>query len=510
MAIEVPAERAGISVRDVLRLPALRKARLVAGEGGLDRLIRSVNMMEVPDIGPFLKSGELLVTTAFPIRDDVDAQSALVPLLDASGLAALAIKPGRYLALPERMLEQADHLGFPILALPDDASFNEILLEVLGRILNEQAVQLRRSREIHDRLTAVVLAGGSFHELIRTLSELVGQPTALLDSHGDVLAAAPAAGRLRPDDQRHARPVRVGALHHGEVIVWSAGDLPSDAAVAMDHAATIAALLIAQARAVLSREQRYRIALLHELVSGRPVDTEELTARATAFGWNLKVRRTAVMIDLHRDGQPLSVAGQPIEEQVLAIVRAVAGTGAIAWGLPSGIELLVQDGGVTPRLAREFADRDIVASAGFGSQRETVELHVSHREAFEALELGRQLHSSGFVVSHSELGVFRLLHQLRQVELERHVKDVLGPLLDHDLEHGTALVDTLDALLRNRGNKARAARELFVHYNTLRYRLEQIERLTGGVDRHPTSRSNLELALHARTLLSARARSRNW
>ena len=44
------------------------------------------------------------------------------------------------------------------------------------------------------------------------------------------------------------------------------------------------------------------------------------------------------------------------------------------------------------------------------------------------------------------------------------------------------------------------ADELNVHYNTLRYRLGQIERLTGGVERHPMSRLQLEIAVHANRL----------
>ena len=70
-----------ITVREALQLPALKDAALVAGEKGLSRAITSVNIMEVPDIARFVKEDEFLVTTTYPIKDDVHAQERLIPLL---------------------------------------------------------------------------------------------------------------------------------------------------------------------------------------------------------------------------------------------------------------------------------------------------------------------------------------------------------------------------------------------------------------------------------------------
>jgi purine catabolism regulator len=62
-------------------------------------------------------------------------------------------------------------------------------------------------------------------------------------------------------------------------------------------------------------------------------------------------------------------------------------------------------------------------------------------------------------------------------------------------------VETLAAYLRNGGNAAITARELHIHYNTLRYRLGKIDELTGGLDRSAISRLSLEVALVGRSLL---------
>ncbi|MGH9102134.1 MAG: PucR family transcriptional regulator ligand-binding domain-containing protein, partial [Acidimicrobiales bacterium] len=206
--------RVGISVEEALDLPSLAGTQIVAGRSGLPGRITSVNMMEVPDIGPFLAAGELLVTTGFPLRGDDRALARLIPMLASKGLSALAIKQGRYVRVSTAMIDSADRLGLPVLALPAAASFNEILSDVLGTIMGRQALRLERSVTIHDRLTAVVLAGGSFPELIRALSDLIGCPAALFDAGGQMLASFPElAGE--PVATGSSRPIQVGSTRHG-------------------------------------------------------------------------------------------------------------------------------------------------------------------------------------------------------------------------------------------------------------------------------------------------------
>ena len=159
IAVSEPSARerhtlTGVPISDVLELPPLKQARLVAGHDGRGRVVRSVNVMEVPDILDWVKPDELLLTTAYPLREDPAALEHLVPHLVAHGLAGMAIKPTRYIeSIPARMIEDADRLGFPIVELPPPASFNEIIGAVLGVILDIQSVRLQRAAEIHDRFT---------------------------------------------------------------------------------------------------------------------------------------------------------------------------------------------------------------------------------------------------------------------------------------------------------------------------------------------------------------------
>src|SRR5207244_2730182 len=182
----------GVPLRDALALPALRGARVLAGAAGLGRAIRYVNVMEVPDILDWVKPDELLLTTAYPLRDDRAELAELVPRLADRGLAGLAVKPARYLdEVPAVMLEAADRLAFPLLELPPETALADIINAVLGLILNAQALRLERSAAVHERFTAIVLSGGGLREIVQVLAELLDRPVAILDARGAILARSP-------------------------------------------------------------------------------------------------------------------------------------------------------------------------------------------------------------------------------------------------------------------------------------------------------------------------------
>src|SRR5947209_8672344 len=160
-----------LTVHEALTIDGLRNVRVLAGSGGLDRYVTCVNVMEVPDILQWVRGGELLLTTTYPLKDSRMSLRDLIPLLNDKGLAAIAIKPHRYLEeIPPEILEIADRLSFPVLELPPDASFVDLINAVLTRILNFQAELMMRSEEIHQRFTNVVLDGGGLSEIAGLLS----------------------------------------------------------------------------------------------------------------------------------------------------------------------------------------------------------------------------------------------------------------------------------------------------------------------------------------------------
>jgi len=102
-------------------------------------------------------------------------------------------------------------------------------------------------------------------------------------------------------------------------------------------------------------------------------------------------------------------------------------------------------------------------------------LRRSFAQARLAASIGAHLHGPRTLTQYEQLGIYRLLADaLDRDALYAFRQDQLGALLD-DAE----LLKTLRAFLRARGSKAGCAKELFVHLNTVKYRLTRIADLTG-------------------------------
>lgn len=124
------------------------------------------------------------------------------------------------------------------------------------------------------------------------------------------------------------------------------------------------------------------------------------------------------------------------------------------------------------------------------------ELGHGLHEADQALEPARRLGIADRPLAFEHLGVYRILLDGGGSQHRRDfVEDALGPLDRYDAERGTQLVPTLRAYVQADYNANETARRLYVHANTLAYRLRTIRRLLGGDPARGDLRLTVELAL---------------
>ncbi|MBB5082940.1 PucR family transcriptional regulator [Nonomuraea endophytica] len=515
----------GVSVGEVLGVSTLADARLIAGESGLGRIVQRLNVMEVPDILAWVKPHELLLTTGYPLRNTPQSLGRLVADLDERGLAALAIKLGRYVdELPGEMVEQADRLGFPLIILPNDVGFDDILNQVLTDILNRQAAVLARAEEAHRALVQVVLAGGGLNEVTAEVAALLDVAVAAVDGSGRVLAAAGPADHVSALRESIARegpppsapadlpgtagrtlasvPVVAGGHHHGRIIAYSPTGAIHDSDIGiLERTATVAALVVTRQEAVNAVESKYRADFLRDVLTGRAGGAERISARARAFGWDLERPVTVLVAELDPDGDERSAQDRMVNGWTAAVRRhdprgAVAG---FSHEVVAVVDAALDASRVAKDAAAALADA-LPATFSTGTSRRCTApatLPEAYSQALKAARVGRQLHGPGAVAQFDQLGVYRLLSLVNDTdELHAFVRETLGPLAgDDDAENGD-LRRTLQVLLETNLNVAETARRLHFHYNTLRYRIGKLERMLGNFTEDHHLRLNLTLALH--------------
>ena len=176
------------------------------------------------------------------------------------------------------------------------------------------------------------------------------------------------------------------------------------------------------------------------------------------------------------------------------------GDGLLSCPWEGGLAVLVPQG------AWDTVRSSLVESklaCGLGTERPLLEAPASFGEARMAATASVLLHSGG-PVRYADMSADRLLILLLEdhpAELKRFVEETLGSLLRHDATAPTPLLPTLQAFLLHGGRLRETAAGIYVHRNTLAYRLERAQEVLGADLKDPHTRLALELALRALPLI---------
>src|SRR5215471_10200732 len=408
----------------------------------------------------------------------------------------------------------------------------------LQRRTEVQLAEISLSHDIHERFTKLSLDGAGIHSILDAIGSLAGGRAALYSADGYRvrgagessdgmpqrlhLPAAPGSiGREiritagRPPRPIDVVPVRAGADVLGLLAV-DVGQQTGDAegrVRALEHGSTILALELAKERATAEVERRLRGDLVEEvLAGGLEVDEAERIARqAERLGHRLPQRAWVVVLEPDDDKTEAALAARGQQDRLDGAL-----SGLIRSRIPSALTLirsasavfLVPDDLAADLPAVEKLGAQVLsaaapvmkpgsASVGIGNLANGVgELARSHVEARQALRLTRRAGGRGRVASYRSLGAFRLLLEVQSPEaLQRFVNELLGPLLEYAQSRDTPLLETVEALSSARWIRRAAARQLGIHINSMTYRVERIEALTGLQLDDPETRVALSIAL---------------
>jgi purine catabolism regulator len=543
-----------LTLREALQYPSLASARVVAGAAGLDQVVRRVHIIDIPDAHYNWGRGALLLTAGYGLKDSPERQAALVPTLVEHGLVGLVFSIGWYFPeTPAAICAAAEAAGFPVIEVPPEVEFISITEELYTAIVNHQFALNQRAADIHRRLTQLVLQGGNLAAVVDTLAQILQRSVLIESPTSDVLAAAQSgpvdearlrvleAGRTPPDRaqrllkrgiyadlQQKLRPVRLSAMPDlgwtmervvapivvgGDIYgyIWVVeGDHPLTDLddLAIDQAATVAALVLLQERAVHEARQAVQGDFFSQLLELEGEPDSNLSEQARTVGYRFDQPHQVLFVI----GQPQAGGTAPqLAARLEAWLHAAqpdesrAGGHNLAVLRGRGIAVLAEaknNASGEALAARLLADLDhpsqpVHIGVGRVSDGRTL-LRTSYEEAMEAADIARRLGAGGAVLCFWKLGLLDWLYQLSPEQLPGNTYlATIEALADHDRRTKGDLVRTLEAYLDSGGALAEAAGTLTVHRNTLLYRLGRIGEIIDVDLRDVEQRLNLHVALKA-------------
>jgi sugar diacid utilization regulator len=258
-------------------------------------------------------------------------------------------------------------------------------------------------------------------------------------------------------------------------------------------AALSCAAEIVKQNELLLFERQYKEAFIYELLYGNIENNQDIISQGEIWGWNLEYPHGVIVFELEEYEQYSS------DFQLVKILFDIVSTklgkigkkpillnkkGEIVVLLTIDkcsfqeqktlIEMFVKK--VINKAEEKVAPR--IVRVGVGRIYDNPnEIFRSYQEAKVALELGRLLNMRLTIPCFGDLGLARILYNHDYQELQDFYQETLGNLEKYDKEQGSELLNSLEKYLLHRCELKTAADALFLHPNTLRYRLKKIEEI---------------------------------
>ena len=139
-----------ITVKEVLKMKEWKDCRLVAGEQGTDREVLYIDSMEVPDITPWLKKNELLITTGYAMNSSEDVLLDILRAMAQAQSAGIALKTKFFGEITEKIKDEADALKIPVIEVPKDMPFIDLANPLMKKIVDEQNQKLKFNKAMNE------------------------------------------------------------------------------------------------------------------------------------------------------------------------------------------------------------------------------------------------------------------------------------------------------------------------------------------------------------------------
>lgn len=175
-------------LKDLLDKENFQYLKVLNDNPDLSRTIITVESTETPDVAQYIPQGTLLLMTGMAFKDDPAHMCAFLEDLDKSSCAGVAIKLGRFIdRLDEHVLDVANQLGIPILQIPMDKTLGEVYQEILSYIWNDQNYYLLGALNTQQKIANLILQGNSMKSILNNMALILKKPIMVMDLFGNIL-----------------------------------------------------------------------------------------------------------------------------------------------------------------------------------------------------------------------------------------------------------------------------------------------------------------------------------
>lgn len=502
-----------------------KDVEIIAGESGLDRRVRNVYFMEVPDIYAYIEQNGLLLTTLYPISDKLNQIEEFIPKLAEMNISGIAIKPGRYIdEIPEIMIKQANEYGIPLMKLPADANLSTLTHRILTMLLDSRTELLEFRDTMHQQLLGLLLENAGVKRFVESFAKLIHAPVLLLNNNLEYVDSSIDKEdiTIQPDPNQtnlhsinrnniaiqvdnsifekndlYIQFIYAGGNEFGYLVVLleEGVSLTENLIVAIEQASFLVAILFQKEQALLKKERDHLSSFVSDIFNDQISSQAEITEKAKVFDWNFHFPVVILSIKTNIKGseEKTSIYNRILDynviERIISEVIEVPVQNCKVFyhndSLVCFISILSENrlkqkiqraGELIISNFKELSNLGISVSDLVNNVADIKKNYVNSLLIFKIYK--EELDNQSFIHFYEDIGLFRLFHYINDTSvLQEFVNEKLGEVIEYDSKKEVNLLETLSYYIKNNTNLQKTSENMYVHYNTMRYRMNILKEL---------------------------------
>lgn len=538
----------GISLAEALKLEPLKSCQVIAGENNLDNIITRVNIMADLEILNWIEEGEFLLTTAVHFGNiSLTEQMDLINGMKAKGCEAVAIKIKPYLTnLDQDLLDLADEIGLPIIQLDYSISFADVMEPILKEIFDKQSKVIRRVEAIHNDMMELLLKGGTILDVTKDLSDKVGNNIIVKDYYFDEIICSlenyeicqrregvidqyfkkhgittkntrTTKYKITIENQErdvYAIPIIARNTVYGNIFLANINsEIRLTDLQVLESASSIIALELLKKISIQEIENKYKVEFFDDLISSDKIRKSKAIERSNYYKFDKEADYCTFTLAIKSEEQSIESIESLNRDisKVMYLVDSYCLSKELVFLVANrkaqiNVVVMLKDKKNSIEEVRQLSQQieevilqkmiNLQFVIGVGRVYNGINnMYKSLKDSQKAV-LASENYISQRIIEFDSLGIYKIFcnGDLKE-ELMDFYSKTLEILVKYDNKKDTELVKTLKVYYEANGNLKKMSEKLFTHYNTVLYRVNRIQEITGKNLENEKERYSLQTAI---------------
>lgn len=533
----------GLAISEMLRADYFKDFKVLAGHGGIDKQIQGIAILDAPDGYKWTKGRELVVSSGYIFKAHPDLFEKYMNDEKFIEISGMAIKVDRYLGeIDRKILDKFDQYNIPLIHVPNEPSWMDIMNHLNVLVMNRKIKQFKIESLRGENISDLSYQNRKINKILYQIEKEMNFPAMLYDVQNDkpyyssnnfktisakldlsdfwepsfkhtteILCDNLGITRFRFIDKKYKAPyswieipIKVDNKVKAYFVVLEAEGLIDY----FDQFALRIGFLLIQSmyeQILVSQSlrdagfKRFIIDLINEKITGR----DNILEKSRELDLNIEKEYILVLAKDNEDQSPkeretfernfqtsfgrLEARLGIVSEDTYLFLIPLSEEKSLEENLAHIKKLIIKLNNsmkiALPNMDLKYGISDIKAALA--------DTYKSYERALKALEMGELLYGEFDHISYSELGPLAWM-DIRADEIEI-MKGTVRGLIENDEDK--SLIETLDTYLGSNMNYSLTAKKMYIHINTVRKRIEEINDLIDIDLEDPISRLKLEILL---------------